>query len=241
MEKTLYFTGEYTGKVIVDYIHNVNYAMVLNNYKVFNSFVIMSMSSSVVPHMNVRISGDMLEATSFDIAELQPNHSVSLENINLIPSMSKLMALTEAFQTSFTITISIDGKEIHRESLPLLLMPFDQWHGDYVMPEDEYRLPKEEGHNQITFYWTYPGVIENADIWVWWDGKEGSGYLFHECNYGVKAVINVPEGIDRVGFIVRRDCSEPGGSAWGTATKDFGDDRFAVIEGKKTYIYLKIY
>jgi superfamily I DNA and/or RNA helicase len=135
MEKTLYFTGEYTGKVIVDYIHNVNYAMVLNNYKVFNSFVIMSMSSSVVPHMNVRISGDMLEATSFDIAELQPNHSVSLENINLIPSMSKLMALTEAFQTSFTITISIDGKEIHRESLPLLLMPFDQWHGDYVMPE----------------------------------------------------------------------------------------------------------
>ena len=110
---------------------------------------------------------------------------------------------------------------------------------EYVMPEDEYRLPKEEGHNQITFYWTYPGVIENADIWVWWDGKEGSGYLFHECNYGVKAVINVPEGIDQVGFIVRRDCSEPGGSAWGTATKDFGEDRFAVIEGTDTFIYLK--
>ena len=135
MEKTLYFTGEYTGKVIIDYIHNVNYAMVLNNYKVFNSFVIMSMSSSVVPHMNVRISGDMLETCSFDIAELQPSHSVSLENVNIIPSMSKLMALTEAFQTSFTVVFSVDGKEVHSESLPLLLMPFDQWHGDYVMPE----------------------------------------------------------------------------------------------------------
>ena len=111
--------------------------------------------------------------------------------------------------------------------------------GDYVMPEDEYRLPKEEGHNQITFYWSYPGVVENCDVWVWWDGKEGSGYLLHECDYGYKAVINVPEGIDRVGFIVRRDCSEPGGSAWGTATKDFGDDRFAVIEGTDTFIYLK--
>ena len=109
----------------------------------------------------------------------------------------------------------------------------------YVMPEDEYRLPKEEGHNQITFYWTYPGVIENADIWVWWDGKEGSGYLFHECNYGVKAVINVPEGITQVGFIVRRDCSEPGGSSWGTATKDFSEDRFAQLEGTDTFIYLK--
>lgn len=135
MEKTLYFTGEYTGKVIVDYIHNVNYAMVLNNYKVFKNFVIMSMSASVVPHMNVRISGDMLETSSFDIAELQRNHSVSLENVNLIPSMSKLMTLTEAIQTSFTITISIADQEIHSESLPLLLMPFDQWHGDYVMPE----------------------------------------------------------------------------------------------------------
>ena len=109
----------------------------------------------------------------------------------------------------------------------------------YVMPEDEYTIPKEEGFNQITFYWTYPGVIENADIWVWWDGKEGSGYLFHECDYGVKAVINVPEEITQVGFIVRRDCSEPGGSAWGTATKDYGEDRFAVIEGEETFIYLK--
>ena len=109
----------------------------------------------------------------------------------------------------------------------------------YVMPEDEYRIPKEDGHNQITFYWTYPGVIENADIWVWWDGKEGSGYLFHECDYGVKAVINVPEEITQVGFIVRRDCSEPGGSAWGSATKDYGEDRFAVIDGEETFIYLK--
>ena len=109
----------------------------------------------------------------------------------------------------------------------------------YIIPEDEYTIPEEEGYNQIHFYWSYPGVIENCDIWVWWDGKEGSGYLLHECDYGAKAVINVPEEITQVGFIVRRDCSEPGGSAWGTATKDFGEDRFAVIDAKKTYIYLK--
>ena len=106
-------------------------------------------------------------------------------------------------------------------------------------PEGEYTIPKEEGFNQITFYWSYPGVIENADVWVWWDGKEGSGYVLHECEYGAKAVINVPEGIEQVGFIVRRDCSEPGGNAWGTATKDYSEDRFAVIEGSDTYIYLK--
>ena len=106
-------------------------------------------------------------------------------------------------------------------------------------PADEYTIPKQEGYNQITFYWTYPGETENCDIWVWWDGKEGSGYLLYDCDYGKKAVINVPEGIEQVGFIVRRDCSEPGGSAWGEATKDYSEDRFAIIEGEETFIWLK--
>lgn len=107
------------------------------------------------------------------------------------------------------------------------------------IPKDEYTLEKEAGHNQLTLYWTYPGSYENCDIWMWWDGKEGSGHLFHECEYGAKVVVNVPEGITEVGFIVRRDCSEPGGNAWGSATKDFNEDRFAVIEGEETFIYLK--
>lgn len=107
------------------------------------------------------------------------------------------------------------------------------------VPSEEYTLEKEPGHNQLTFYWNYKGDYSNCDIWLWWDGKEGSGNLFHECEYGAKVVVNVPESISQVGFIVRRDCSEPGGTAWGSATKDFGEDRFAVIEGEETFIYLK--
>ncbi len=104
---------------------------------------------------------------------------------------------------------------------------------------DEYTLPEEDGYNQLTFYWNYSGDISTADIWMWWDGKEGSGYVLHPCDYGAKVVVNVPEGIEQVGFITRYDCSEPGGSAWGNATKDFGEDRFAVLDGKSTVIYLK--
>ncbi len=110
----------------------------------------------------------------------------------------------------------------------------------WTPPKGEYTLAREEGTKQITFYWTYPSLdIATSDLWAWWDGKEGSGYLFHECEYGAKAVINVPETIDQVGFIVRRDCSDPGASSWGTATKDFSEDRFAVLEGESTYIWLK--
>ena len=112
--------------------------------------------------------------------------------------------------------------------------------GGWQVPDDEYQIPKVDGYNQLTFYWSHPGVIEDCDIWCWWDGKEGSGYIMHPCDYGAKVVINVPEEIEQVGFIVRTGCSEPGGSAWGEATKDATDeDRFAVIEGEETFIYLK--
>ncbi len=103
----------------------------------------------------------------------------------------------------------------------------------------EYTEPLQDGYNQVTFYWTYSGTYENCDMWIWWGDKAGQGYLFHECEYGAKVVVNVPEGIEELGFIVRKDCSDPGGSSWGSATKDYDQDRFAVIEGKETFIYLK--
>ena len=107
------------------------------------------------------------------------------------------------------------------------------------IPDDEYTEPLVDGYNQITFYWTYSGSYETCDIWAWWGDKAGQGYRFHECAYGAKVVLNVPEGVEEVGFIVRKDCSEPGGSSWGNATKDYEQDRFAVIEGRETFIYLK--
>lgn len=106
-------------------------------------------------------------------------------------------------------------------------------------PAKEYTLDKEPGYKQLTLYWNHSGSYDNCDIWIWWDGKEGSGYPFHDCEYGGKVIVNVPESIEQVGFIVRRDCSEPGGNTWGSATKDFGEDRFAVLEGEETFIYLK--
>ena len=103
----------------------------------------------------------------------------------------------------------------------------------------EHFEPIPEGHNQVTFYWTYDGTYENCDMWIWQPNKDGKGHLFTECEYGGKVIVNVPEGVEEIGFIVRRDCSEPGGSSWGSATKDYESDRFAKIEGKETVIYLQ--
>ena len=105
---------------------------------------------------------------------------------------------------------------------------------------EEYTEPIPDGYNQVVFYWNNPeGTYENCDMWIWQPNKDGKGHLFTECEYGGKVIINVPEGVEEIGFIVRRDCSEPGGSSWGSATKDYESDRFAKIEGKETVIYLQ--
>ena len=97
-----------------------------------------------------------------------------------------------------------------------------------------------EGENLIRFYWTSAdGNYENCDMWIWFPGKDGRGYLFEECEYGGVVEIAVPEDVTEVGFIVRRDCSEPGGSSWGSATKDYDGDRYAKVSGALTEVYLK--
>ena len=105
---------------------------------------------------------------------------------------------------------------------------------------EEYFLEKEPGCRQLTLYWAEPGTdYEKCDVWMWFPGKDGRGYLFHPCAYGVKCMINVPLDVNEVGFIVRKNCSDPGGKAWGNAVKDYEDDRFAALTGEDTVIYLK--
>ena len=115
--------------------------------------------------------------------------------------------------------------------------------GTYKPPVGEYDIETPEGYNKVTFYWRWPGKTWNeykeCDIWIWYDDVDGKGYTFTECAYGVKVVINVPDTVTEVGFIVRRNCSEPGGTSWGTAAKDGDNDRFAIITGKETYIFLE--
>ena len=103
----------------------------------------------------------------------------------------------------------------------------------------EYTLPLEDGYNQVTFYWKYSKSIENTDMWIWHEGKDGKGYVFTPWVHGGKVVVNVPQDVTTIGYIVRRDCSEPGGSTWGSATKDYPDDRFITITQRETVVYLK--
>ncbi|MDE6398334.1 MAG: type I pullulanase, partial [Clostridiales bacterium] len=107
-------------------------------------------------------------------------------------------------------------------------------------PDEEYTLPLEDGKKQLTIYYNRPGGYDDADVWLWYGSVAGRGYLFHECAYGAKVVVNVPESIEEVGFIIRVGCSDPGGDTWGTCEKDgTQDDRKVKLTGRETVIYTK--
>ena len=104
---------------------------------------------------------------------------------------------------------------------------------------EEYTLPREPGTNQLIFYWLAKDVdLSRCDMWIWFPNADGKGYLFHEDYRGPKVIVNVPEDVTEVGFIVRKNCSDPGGTSWGDAVKDFESDRFAVITGETTEVWL---
>ena len=94
------------------------------------------------------------------------------------------------------------------------------------------------GYNRVVFFWNYDGDLAAADFWIWRIGKDGKGYTMTACEYGSYTFIDIPESDTQVGFIPRYDCSAPGTSSWGSATKDCQQDRFVEIKGRETVVYL---
>ena len=93
--------------------------------------------------------------------------------------------------------------------------------------------PQTDGMNRVVFYWyNETGDYSKCDMWIWFPGADGHGYLFTPCEYGARVELDVPRDVTEVGFIVRRECSSPGGSSWGDAEKDYDGDRFAAVTGE---------
>ncbi len=115
--------------------------------------------------------------------------------------------------------------------------------------EEEYTLALENNCKQLTIYYYRESGYDDCDIWMWYcgDGEEEDtplyGQVFHTCSYGAKVVVNVPDKLEKVGFIIRINCSDAGGTVWDEtteATKDATEyNRFVTLTGDYTIIYTK--
>lgn len=105
--------------------------------------------------------------------------------------------------------------------------------------DKEYELPLEDGYRQVTIYYNRAEGYDDCDIYMWYGTVAGRGYALHGCEYGGKVVLNVPENIEEVGFIIRTNCT-PGSDSWDGVNKDGTDsDRKIALTGERTVIYTK--
>ena len=105
--------------------------------------------------------------------------------------------------------------------------------------DKEYELPLEDGYRQVTIYYNRAEGYDDCDIYLWYGTVTGRGYALHGCEYGGKVVLNVPENIEEVGFIIRTNCT-PGSDSWDGVNKDGTDsDRKIALTGERTVIYTK--
>lgn len=135
MEKEILIHGQYKGAIKYDYLPCINYAMILNDNRIFNKFVVKNNSEETWEEVDVRLTGEMFETCKLDVTQVKPGHVVDFVNANLVPTAAKLMALTEAVQTEFTIHLDIKGEEVISQAVPITIMAFDQWHGTTIIPE----------------------------------------------------------------------------------------------------------
>ncbi len=99
-------------------------------------------------------------------------------------------------------------------------------------------IPREDGHIQLTFYWKGDTDLSEVDMWIWCEGKDGTANPMLPCEYGGKVVVNIPEDVTKVGFIVRLHCT-PGSTNWDGVEKDGTDsDRYVELSGKDATFYL---
>ncbi len=98
--------------------------------------------------------------------------------------------------------------------------------------EGDYSIEKEEGCNLLTIYYKCDSGYDDRDVWLWYGDVSGTGYKLHACEYGAVAMFNIPDSVEEVGFIIRKNCV-PGSSSWGSAQKDGTEaDRKIKMKGK---------
>lgn len=114
----------------------INYAMVLNKKKTFSKFdVYVDKASQSWRNINITITGDMILPYQKSVTKQNAGEAISQDDAKLISVETKLVASSEAMQSSFVICVSIDGQEVVKHALHMTVMAYDQWHGINVSPE----------------------------------------------------------------------------------------------------------
>ena len=130
----LVLDGNHKGTIQMDYHLAVNYALMANGGKVLQQCLLTNQDVSDWREEKVRIEGQFLQPDACILDLLQKGQAMHLDTLRILPDVDTLQRLTEAIETTLTLTVKI-GDEQQEFNLPIRLLPFDQWNGNQGTPQ----------------------------------------------------------------------------------------------------------
>lgn len=124
----------HAGTLTLEYQHEVNYALTTSGIKILQSSILTNQEKVDWHEVRISLSGQYIQPCTCILDSLHAGHSMQLDTLKLLPDSDCLQQLTEAINTTFKFSISIEQDEPEEFTLPIELQPFDQWNGDHVAP-----------------------------------------------------------------------------------------------------------
>ena len=126
-----------TEKVVlkIEYLPSLNYSMLNNGVETCFKCVVSNVGHQDWHQIQITIRGDLIKEHTQRLESLREGQSVQIAHLKILPDIKKLSEITEAINTSFTITIEEQYGQLLQYELPIVLLTYDEWAGINVIPE----------------------------------------------------------------------------------------------------------
>ena len=120
----------------IDYIKNVNYALLHNHIPVCSSIELTNIGEDDLLDISFSIGGPFVqEQQSALYSRIDRGSTVRINDVAVLPKVDALLELSERVISSFTVQVHRGDEVLLSKEYELELMAFDQWLGTQIVPQ----------------------------------------------------------------------------------------------------------
>ena len=121
--------------LIIEYLPSLNYSMLNNGVETCSKCVLENVDQHDWHQVQISIRGELIKGHVQRLEFLRKGQSVQIGHFKILPDIKKLSEITEAINTTFTVTVEEQSGQLLQQELPITLLAYDEWAGTNVIPE----------------------------------------------------------------------------------------------------------
>ena len=119
----------------IEYLPSLNYSMLNNGVETCSKCVLENVDQHDWHQVQISIRGELIKGHVQRLEFLRKGQSVQIGHFKILPDIKKLSEITEAINTTFTVTVEEQSGQLLQQELPITLLAYDEWAGTNVIPE----------------------------------------------------------------------------------------------------------